>query len=203
VASRLAENQAVADREAAVRIVGGKFRGRPLVTPSTNAIRPTTDRARESLFNVLAHSFPEKVEGARVLDLFAGTGALGLEALSRGARYATFVEESAEGRGLLRQNVEALGLQGHTKILRRDACQLGIVGTMEPFDLIFADPPYGRRMGEKAFLSALQGGWLNPDALLVLEEAAEASLELDEQFVVLDERNYGGTIIRLIQLKAD
>jgi len=186
-----------------VRIVGGKFRGRPLVTPSTNAIRPTTDRTRESLFNVLAHSFPEKVEGARVLDLFAGTGALGLEALSRGARYATFVEESAEGRGLLRQNVEALGLQGHTKILRRDACQLGIVGTMEPFDLIFADPPYGRRMGEKAFLSALQGGWLNPDALLVLEEAAEASLELDEQFVVLDERNYGGTIIRLIQLKAD
>ncbi|MFL4467902.1 RsmD family RNA methyltransferase, partial [Brucella melitensis] len=98
-----------------MRIVGGKFRGRALVTPSTNAIRPTTDRTRESLFNILAHSFPDKVEGVRVLDLFAGTGALGLEALSRGARYATFVEESADGRGILRQNIEALGLQGHTK----------------------------------------------------------------------------------------
>lgn len=187
---------------AAVRIVGGKFRGRPLVTPSSNAIRPTTDRVRESLFNVLAHKFPDKVDGARVLDLFAGTGALGLEALSRGARYATFVEESTEGRGLLRQNIEAFGLQGHTKILRRDACQLGIVGTMEPFDLVFADPPYGRRMGEKAFLSADQGGWLNPDALLVLEEEASASLALDERFAVFDERNYGGTVIRLIQLRA-
>ncbi|WP_181403318.1 RsmD family RNA methyltransferase, partial [Brucella melitensis] len=98
-----------------MRIVGGKFRGRALVKPSTNAIRPTTDRTRESLFNILAHSFPDKVEGERVLDLFAGTGALGLEAMSRGARYATFVEESAEGRGILRQNIEALGLQGHTK----------------------------------------------------------------------------------------
>ncbi|ASV84022.1 RNA methyltransferase, RsmD family [Ochrobactrum quorumnocens] len=184
-----------------MRIVGGKFRGRALVTPTTNSIRPTTDRTRESLFNILAHSFPDKVEGGRVLDLFAGTGALGLEALSRGARYAVFVEESAEGRGILRQNIEAFGLQGLTKVLRRDACKLGEAGTMEPFDLIFADPPYGRRMGEKALLSALEGSWLNPDALLVLEEDAEASLELDERFVVREERNYGGTIIRLIQLK--
>nr|WP_305142801.1 16S rRNA (guanine(966)-N(2))-methyltransferase RsmD [Brucella ceti] len=202
VANRVPSPVVGAGREAAVRIVGGKFRGRALVTPSTNAIRPTTDRTRESLFNILAHSFPDKVEGVRVLDLFAGTGALGLEALSRGARYATFVEESAEGRGILRQNIEALGLQGHTKILRRDACQLGIVGTMEPFDLVFADPPYGRRMGEKAFLSALQGGWLNPDALLVLEEDAQAALELDDRFAVREERNYGGTVIRLIELKA-
>ena len=192
----------MADQGAAVRIVGGKFRGRPLVTPLTNAIRPTTDRTRESLFNILAHGFPGKVEGARVVDLFAGTGALGLEALSRGARYAIFIEETAEGRGLLRQNIEALGLQGHTKVLRRDACQLGPVGTMEPFDLVFADPPYGRHMGEKAFLSALEGGWLNPDALLVLEEDVGAALELDERFVVFEERNYGGTIIRLAQLKA-
>lgn len=197
------ESHAVASQGAAVRIVGGKFRGRALVTPTTNSIRPTTDRTRESLFNILAHSFPDKVEGGRVLDLFAGTGALGLEALSRGARYAVFVEESAEGRGILRQNIEAFGLQGQTKVLRRDACKLGEAGTMEPFDLIFADPPYGRRMGEKALLSALEGRWLNPDALLVLEEDAEASLELDERFVVHEERHYGGTIIRLIQLKAD
>jgi 16S rRNA (guanine(966)-N(2))-methyltransferase RsmD len=196
------ESHAVASQGAVVRIVGGKFRGRALVTPATNAIRPTTDRTRESLFNILAHSFPDKVDGGRVLDLFAGTGALGLEALSRGSRYAVFVEESAEGRGILRQNIEAFGLQGQTKVLRRDACKLGEAGTMEPFDLIFADPPYGRRMGEKALLSALEGSWLNPDALIVLEEEAEASLELDERFVVHEERNYGGTIIRLIQLKA-
>lgn len=191
----------MASQGVVVRIVGGKFRGRTLVIPATNAIRPTTDRTRESLFNILAHSFPDKVDGGRVLDLFAGTGALGLEALSRGARYAVFVEESAEGRGLLRQNIETFGLQGQTKVLRRDACKLGEAGTMEPFDLVFADPPYGRRMGEKALLSALEGNWLNPDALLVLEEDAEASLELDERFVVHEERNYGGTIIRLIQLK--
>ncbi|MBN9044380.1 MAG: 16S rRNA (guanine(966)-N(2))-methyltransferase RsmD [Rhizobiales bacterium] len=183
-----------------MRIVGGRFRGRPLATPSTSAIRPTTDRTRESLFNIIAHNFPEKLEGARVLDLFAGTGALGFEALSRGARHATFVEESAEGRGLLRSNIEAFGLQGHTRILRRDACQLGIAGTMEPFDLVFADPPYGRRMGEKAFLSAFRGGWLDADALLVLEEEAEAPLELDESFTVFEERSYGGTVIRLIRL---
>lgn len=185
-----------------MRIVGGKFRGRPLVTPTSNAIRPTTDRTRESLFNILAHGFADRLEGGRVLDLFAGTGALGLEALSRGARFATFVEESAEGRGLLRRNIEAFGLQGHTKILRRDACALGIVGTMEPFDLIFADPPYGKGLGEKALLSALTGGWLNPDAVLVLEEVADASLDLDGRFVVTEERNYGDTIIRLIRLKS-
>lgn len=190
----------IRDLEAVVRIVGGKFRGRPLATPATTTIRPTTDRTRESLFNVLMHGFSDKVEGARVLDLFAGTGALGLEAISRGARYGVFVEESAEGRGLLRQNIEAFGLQGQTKVFRRDACSLGAAGTLEPFDLVFADPPYGRRMGEKAFLSALQGNWLNPDALLVLEEEADVALELDERFVVHEERNYGGTVIRLIKM---
>ncbi|MFC4625911.1 16S rRNA (guanine(966)-N(2))-methyltransferase RsmD [Daeguia caeni] len=184
-----------------MRIVGGKFRGRALATPSSNAIRPTTDRTRESLFNILAHGMGVRFEGLRVLDLFAGTGALGIEALSRGARYAVFVEESAEGRGLLRQNIEAFGLQGHTKILRRDATTLGMIGTMEPFDLVFADPPYGQQLGEKAFLSALQGGWLNPDTVLVLEEDAAAHVELDEQFVVVEERQYGGTRLRLIQLR--
>ncbi|PYE90415.1 16S rRNA (guanine(966)-N(2))-methyltransferase RsmD [Phyllobacterium leguminum] len=183
-----------------MRIVGGRLRGRSLATPSSNAIRPTTDRTRESLFNILAHRFPEKLEGGRVLDLFAGTGALGLEAMSRGARFGLFVEESVEGRGLLRRNIEAFGLQGQTKIFRRDACNLGPIGNMEPFDLVFADPPYGKGLGEKAFFSALTGGWLNPDALLVLEEEADAMLALDSRFEVCDEREYGGTIIRLIAL---
>ncbi len=124
-----------------------------------NAIRPTTDRTREALFNVLAHRYAGKLAGGRVLDLFAGTGALGLEALSRGASYGVFIEESAEGRGLIRGNVEAFGLTGRTKIFRRDATNLGEAGTMQAFDLVFADPPYGRGLGELA-LQQRQGRWL-------------------------------------------
>ncbi|MCG7503954.1 16S rRNA (guanine(966)-N(2))-methyltransferase RsmD [Mesorhizobium retamae] len=181
-----------------MRVVGGEFRGRPLATPRDQSIRPTTDRAREAVFNVLMHRFGEKLEGARVLDLFAGTGALGLEALSRGASYAVFIEESAEGRGLIRSNVEAFGLTGRTKIFRRDATKLGEAGTMAPFGLLFADPPYGKGLGEQALRSARAGGWLVPGALCVVEEAAGAPFQLDEGFSVIDERNYGETVIRFI-----
>ncbi|WP_439273499.1 16S rRNA (guanine(966)-N(2))-methyltransferase RsmD [Pseudochrobactrum sp. HB0163] len=183
-----------------MRIVGGKFRGRSLVAPESSAIRPTSDRTRESLFNIIAHAFPEKLDNTRVLDLFAGTGALGIEALSRGCRYTVFVEDSVEGRGLLRQNVEAIGLQGHTKVFRRNATQLGDTGTMGEFDLVFADPPYGKGLGERAFISALEGGWLKPDVLLVLEEVSEAVIALDDRFVLQDERNYGITTIRFYKL---
>ena len=182
-----------------MRVVGGEFRGRPLATPRDQSIRPTTDRAREAVFNVLMHRFGEKLEGARVLDLFAGTGALGLEALSRGASYAVFIEESAEGRGLIRSNVEAFGLTGRTKIFRRDATKLGEAGTMAPFGLLFADPPYGKGLGEQALRSARAGGWLAPGALCVVEEAAAAPFQLDEGFSVIDERNYGETVIRFIE----
>lgn len=183
-----------------MRIVGGEFRGRPLAAPRSNAIRPTTDRTREALFNVLSHRFGDRLEGARVLDLFAGTGALGLEALSRGASHCTFIEESAEGRGLIRDNVEAFGLQGRTKIFRRDATSLGVVGTIQPFTLLFADPPYGKGLGEKALQSALAGGWLAAGALCVVEEAASAAFEPGPRFRIEDERSYGETVIRLLEL---
>eukprot|EP01035_Chromulina_nebulosa_P055027 gene55027-biopygen39199 len=124
-----------------MRIVGGEFRGRTLAAPKSNAIRPTTDRTRESLFNILSHAYPETLRETRVLDCFAGTGAVGLEALSRGAAAALFVETSVEGRGLLRSNIEALGLQARARIFRRDAASLGPAGNVEPFDLMFADPP--------------------------------------------------------------
>ncbi|MGZ2439804.1 16S rRNA (guanine966-N2)-methyltransferase [Sinorhizobium medicae] len=143
-----------------MRIVGGEFRGRTLATPKSNDIRPTTDRTRESLFNILGHAYPEVLDGTRVLDLFAGTGAVGFEALSRGCRQVLFVEQGVEGRGLLRVNIEALGLQGRAKIFRRDATDLGPVGTMEPFHLVFADPPYGKGLGERALIAAARGGWL-------------------------------------------
>ncbi|MGI6851077.1 16S rRNA (guanine(966)-N(2))-methyltransferase RsmD [Mesorhizobium sp. 1B3] len=182
-----------------MRIVGGEFRGRPLATPRDNAIRPTTDRTREAVFNVLAHRFGGRLEGARVLDLFAGTGALGIEALSRGASHCLFVEETAEGRGLIRANVEAFGLQGRTKVFRRDATSLGDAGTIQPFGLVFADPPYGRGFGEKSLQAAKRGRWLLPRALCVVEETASVAFDPGPGFSVLDERNYGETIIRFIE----
>lgn len=182
-----------------MRIVGGALRGRTLAAPKSDRVRPTSDRNRESLFNILAHGAAVTLDGARVLDLFSGTGALGLEALSRGARFCLFVEEGVEGRGLLRTNIEAFGLQGCTKIFRRDATRLGAVGTMEPFDLLFADPPYGRSLGEGALASALAGGWLKPGALCVIEEAASAPFALPDGFRVEDERAMGETVLRFLR----
>lgn len=185
-----------------VRIVGGKFSGRNLATPSDQAIRPTTDRTRESLFNILASRKDHFWDGMRVLDLFAGTGALGIEALSRGARACTFVEQSVEGRGLIHKNIENFGLQGIARILRRDATHLGHVGTMQPFDIVFADPPYNHGLGEQAFIAAVEGGWVTPDALFVLEESQEATIHLPEIFKLDDKRHYGGTIIYIYILQS-
>ncbi|ASY55464.1 MULTISPECIES: 16S rRNA (guanine(966)-N(2))-methyltransferase RsmD [Sinorhizobium] len=176
-----------------MRVVGGEFRGRTLASPKSNDIRPTTDRTRESLFNILGHSYPEALDGTRVLDLFAGTGAVGLEALSRGCRQALFVEQGVEGRGLIRVNIETLGLQGRAKIFRRDAVDLGSVGTMEPFHLVFADPPYGKGLGERALESAVAGGWLVPGALVVLEERSDVRPRLSAAFEQLDDRAFGDT----------
>ncbi|MDF1601137.1 16S rRNA (guanine(966)-N(2))-methyltransferase RsmD [Mesorhizobium sp. YIM 152430] len=178
-----------------MRIVGGAFRGRPLATPKTKAIRPTTDRAREAVFNVIAHRHRGHLDGARVLDLFAGTGALGLEALSRGASFGVFIEESAEGRGLIRTNVEAFGLSGRTKIFRRDATKLGEAGTLQPFDLVFADPPYGKGLGELALAAARDGGWLKPGALCLVEEAAATPFQPPAGFTLDDRRDYGDTSV--------
>lgn len=181
-----------------MRIVGGEFRGRPIATPRSNDIRPTSDRTREAVFNVLAHRYPKALEGGRVLDLFAGTGALGLEAISRGASFCLFIEESAEGRGLVRQNVETLGLNGRTKLFRRDATALGPAGTIAPFNLLFADPPYGKGLADRALQSARLGGWLAPGALCVVEEAADAPFDPGEGFLVADERSYGDTVVRFV-----
>lgn len=175
-----------------MRIVAGKHRGLALTVPADNQIRPTSDRTREAIFNILKHGAASvELEGARVLDLFAGTGALGLEALSRGARYCVFVEEGAAARGLIRNNVETMGAQGATKIWRRNATDLGPCTPMAPFDLVFADPPYGKGLGEKALASALAGGWLSPDAVIVLEEASDAVIEAPAGLEVLDQRRYG------------
>ena len=176
-----------------MRIVGGEFRGRTLAAPKSNSIRPTIDRTRESLFNILSHAYPESLDGTRVLDVFAGTGAVGLEALSRGCRVALFVENGVEGRGLLWENIDALGLHGRARILRRDATKLGGVNNIEPFDLLFADPPYGYGHGEKAFSAAQGGGWLNPGALAILEERGDVTVKVDPVFKPLESRIFGDT----------
>jgi len=176
-----------------MRVVGGRLRSRPLAGPKSDAVRPTADRLREALFNILAHSYGDPVTGARVLDLFAGTGALGIEAISRGAAYALFVDEGVEARALLRDNVEALGLGGVTRIFRRDATKLGPAHPLEPFSLVFLDPPYGKGLAEKGLISAHEGGWLKPEALIVVEEAADAALKAPKGFSELERRHYDDT----------
>ena len=183
-----------------MRIVSGKFGGRMLKGPSSNAIRPTSDRLRESLFNILVHAYGDPITGARVLDLFAGTGALGCEAMSRGAKYVLFVEEAAEARALIRANVEALALTGESKIFRRDAAKLGDMGPMEPFNLVFCDPPYGKGLAEKSLASAREGKWLAPSALIVVEEAVKAAFKMPDGFEELERRPYDDTEIVIARL---
>ncbi|MCE1234876.1 MAG: 16S rRNA (guanine(966)-N(2))-methyltransferase RsmD [Hyphomicrobiales bacterium] len=186
-----------------MRIVGGRFRGTLLATPKSQAIRPTTDRLRESLFNILAHGHREALEETRILDLFSGTGALGLEAMSRGGRFCLFVEEAAEARGLIRANVERLGLTGQTKIWRRDAADLGRCAPMEPFDLAFLDPPYGKGLADRALAAIVAGGWLKPGALAVVEETAEVEVAVPEAFEEIDRRDQGDSRVLILRRKAD
>jgi 16S rRNA (guanine966-N2)-methyltransferase len=184
-----------------MRIVGGLFRGRALKAPHSQAIRPTSDRLRESIFDILAHAYGDAVKGANVVDLFAGTGALGLEALSRGAARVLFVDDKAEARALLRANIEVLGLGGVTRVFRRDAAKLGAAPPGEMFSLAFLDPPYGKGLATRALASLASGGWLAPDALVVVEEAADARVELPEEFEELERRRYGDTKVVIARKK--
>jgi 16S rRNA (guanine966-N2)-methyltransferase len=184
-----------------MRIVGGRLRGRMLTGPKSQAIRPTSDRLRESLFNILVHAYGDPIAGARVLDLFAGTGALGLEALSRGAGFTLFVDNGAEARAVMRRNVESLGLGGTSRIFRRDATRLGAAHPLEPFTLAFLDPPYSQGLGERALLSTRAGHWLASDALIVVEEAADAAFTTPDDFKELERRQYDDTEIVFLRSK--
>ena len=176
-----------------MRVVGGRLKGRNLASPPSHDIRPTADRLRESLFNILIHAYGDPIEGARVLDLFAGTGALGIEAVSHGAKFTLFVDNGAEARALLRNNVESLGLGGVTKVYRRDATDLGPAHPVEPFSLVFLDPPYGKGLAEKALAALRDGGWLAPGALVIVEEAKAAVFAAPDGFEELERRAYDDT----------
>ena len=176
-----------------MRIVGGRLRGRLLEAPATRAIRPTSERLRESIFDILIHRHAGVVEGARVVDLFAGSGALGIEALSRGAKFALFVDNGPEARALLRANVEVFALGGVTRIWRADATLLGKAPAGPPFTLAFLDPPYDKGLAGPALAGLVEGGWLAPGALVVVEESAEAEIGAPTALRIVDERVYGET----------
>src|ERR1700723_699256 len=176
-----------------MRVVGGRLKGRNLASPSSRDIRPTADRLREAIFNILIHAYDDPIADARVLDLFAGTGALGIEAISRGAAFALFVDNGAEARALLRNNVEALGFCVLTKVFRRGAATPGPPPPVEPFSLVFLDPPYRMKLAEKALASLRDGGWLTPRALLVVEEATAAAFAAPDGFEELERRAYDDT----------
>ncbi len=184
-----------------MRIIGGKSRGlnlAPVGEGDAKAhLRPTTDRVREAIFNLLINGgYGDPVTGARVLDLFAGTGALGLEALSRGAARVAFVDDGVAARALLRRNIELMRAMGETDVWRRDATRMG-PNRGPGYDLVFLDPPYGMGLGEKALASARDGDWLAPEALIVWEEGAAPAAP--DGFTSLDQRKYGDTIVTLLR----
>ncbi len=184
-----------------MRIISGEHRGLTLASVGKGDarahLRPTSDRVRESLFNLLLNgSHGDPVTGARVLDLFAGTGALGLEALSRGAAHVTFVDDGVRARALIRENIEKCRAQGVTRLFRRDATRLG-TNRAAPFDLIFLDPPYGKGLGERALAVARSGGWIAPGALIIWEEGNR--IAVPSGFDIADQRRYGDTEITLLR----
>ena len=188
-----------------MRIVAGRFRGRALVAPPGGVTRPTSDRARQALFDVLTHApWSRPLEGMRIIDLFAGSGALGFEAVSRGSAFALFVETDAAARGAIRDNQEALGLFGATRIHRRDAADLGQrpASAGPPFDLAFLDPPYRQGLGERALASLAAGGWLARDALCVWERASEEEAPPPAGFTLLDTRRWGSARVDFLSAPA-
>lgn len=186
-----------------MRIVGGRFRGRVLATPRSEGIRPTTDRTRESLFNILSHGYEAAVEGRRMLDLFAGTGAVGFEALSRGAAYVHFVEQSAEGSRLVRANMETLNVREQTGLSRRDATNLGKAGEKQPYDLVFADPPYGKGLGERALAQLAMGGWIAENALVILEDNKQMTPDPGGVFHLIEKRIFGDSAMHFYRYHPD
>jgi 16S rRNA (guanine966-N2)-methyltransferase len=185
-----------------MRIVSGDFRGKAIVTPPGDRTRPTSDRARQAVFNILEHAaWSPSLRERRVIDLFAGSGALGFEALSRGATFCLFVETDEAARGAIRENVDAMSLFGRTRVHRRDATDLGVRpgGDGPAFDLAFLDPPYAKGLGEQALARLTQGGWLADGAIVVFERGADEAEFTVEGFEKLDARDYGAARVHFLK----
>jgi 16S rRNA (guanine966-N2)-methyltransferase len=189
-----------------LRIVSGGLRGRNLITPEGQGTRPTSDRARQAVFNILEHAaWAPELRGTRILDLFAGSGALGFEAISRGAAFCLFVETDEAARGAIRENIDALGLFGATRLHRRDATDLGLrpASAGEPFDMAFMDPPYRQGLAERALAGLAEGGWLKPGALVMVERGSDEADLSAPGYQVLDTRDYGAARVSFLKLGAD
>jgi 16S rRNA (guanine966-N2)-methyltransferase len=185
-----------------MRIVAGKLKGRAIVAPEGLGTRPTSDRARQAIFNVLEHAaWAEPFQGARVMDLFAGSGALGFEAMSRGAAFALFVETDEDARGAIRDNADAFGIMGVTRVHRRSAVDMGVRpgSDGEAFDLAFLDPPYGKGLGEQALARLIEGNWLKPGALVVFERGSDEPEIETPGFDRLDARDYGAARVLFLR----
>jgi 16S rRNA (guanine966-N2)-methyltransferase len=187
-----------------MRIVGGELRGRPVRTPPGAETRPTSDRAREAVFNILEHAaWSPGIEGRRVIDLFAGSGAMGLEALSRGAGACLFVEKAEAALACVRANVEAFGVGPRARLLRQDATRLALrLDDEAPFDLALLDPPYGQGLGETALMALHAGGWLAQGAVAVLERGSGESALVLPGFELIDERRYGAAMVAFLSPSA-
>jgi 16S rRNA (guanine966-N2)-methyltransferase len=185
-----------------MRIIGGAYRGRVLRAPAHRGTRPTSDRTREALFSILTAWQADFWQGRRVLDIFAGSGALGLEALSRGAAFSVFIETDAAARGAIRDNIAALALDGQSKIYRRDARHLGARPSNlgAAFDLVFMDPPYDKGLVTPVLADLVAGQWLAPAAVVIIEESRRATFEVPPQLVCNDQRLYGDTQISILTL---
>jgi len=190
-----------------VRIVSGSLKGRAIVAPEGQGTRPTSDRARQAIFNVLEHAaWAEPLHGARVIDLYAGSGALGFEAISRGADFCLFVEIEDEARGAIRENADAYGLMGRTRVHRRSATDLGVRpgSAGEAFDIAFLDPPYGKgpsspNLGEQTLLRLAEGGWLKPGAIVVFERGSDEPDIDTPGYERLDARDYGAARVLFLR----
>jgi len=187
-----------------MRIVAGTFRGRPLVAPKGHSVRPTADRARQAMFNILEHAaWSPGLQDARVTDLFAGSGSLGLEAISRGAAFCRFVEMDETALGAIRANVASLGAGDRVAIDRRDAARLSArpTGGAPPFDIAFLDPPYGKGLGETTLGVLAAGGWLAEGAIVVLERGWRETSDTPEGYELLDERLWGAARVSFLRFQ--
>ncbi|MBL0848595.1 MAG: 16S rRNA (guanine(966)-N(2))-methyltransferase RsmD [Candidatus Liberibacter ctenarytainae] len=178
-----------------MKIVGGKFRGRLLYTPKNRFIRPSDSRTKKALFDILTHVYPDALNATRVLDIFAGTGSIGFEALSRGCLYVLFVDNSLESMKLIHRNAECLGIGDRCNIYLRDVLNLGKIGNREPFHFLYLDPPYRRGFVEKTLHIVDKGRWLMPNAFVVVEEHVDSHISVGPAFKLLQKRRYGDTQI--------
>jgi len=189
-----------------MRIVAGSLKGRAIVAPEGQGTRPTSDRARQAIFNVLEHAAwaEDVLDGARVIDLYAGSGALGYEAISRGADFCLFVETDDGARGAIRENMDAYGLFGRTRVHRRSATDLGPRpgSAGEAFTLAFLDPPYAKGLGEQTLAKLLEGNWLAPEAVVIFERGSDEPEIETPGYERMDERHYGAARVLFLKVAA-